>query len=250
MFVSMITFNNLCLKYVGVAFYFVGRSLTTVFNVVLTYLILKQSTSLPAIICCLTIIFGFFLGVDQESIGGGLSIMGVVYGVLASLFVSLNSIYTKRVLPTVNHSIWLLTFYNNVNAFLLFIPLMIITGELPVLFSYERLGDIQFWNLMTISGAFGFMIAYVTGLQIKVTSPLTHNISGTAKACAQTVLATFWYEEHKSFMWWVSNGLVMVGSAAYTRIKQLEMKRAHEEGVDKLSSVVTEDKEKLLKNSV
>ena len=33
-FVGMITFNNLCLKHVGVAFYYVGRSLTTVFNVV------------------------------------------------------------------------------------------------------------------------------------------------------------------------------------------------------------------------
>lgn len=30
----MITFNNLTLKYLGVAFYNVGRSLTTVFNVV------------------------------------------------------------------------------------------------------------------------------------------------------------------------------------------------------------------------
>ena len=33
-FVCMITFNNLTLKYLGVAFYNVGRSLTTVFNVV------------------------------------------------------------------------------------------------------------------------------------------------------------------------------------------------------------------------
>ena len=39
-FVAMITMNNLCLKYVGVAFYYVGRSLTTVFNVVFTYMIL------------------------------------------------------------------------------------------------------------------------------------------------------------------------------------------------------------------
>ena len=35
-FVGMITFNNLTLKYLGVAFYNVGRSLTTVFNVVRT----------------------------------------------------------------------------------------------------------------------------------------------------------------------------------------------------------------------
>merc|ERR1712212_216993 len=39
-FVGMITFNNLCLRHVGVSFYYIGRSLTTVFNVLLTYFIL------------------------------------------------------------------------------------------------------------------------------------------------------------------------------------------------------------------
>ena len=63
-FVSMITFNNLCLKHVGVAFYFVGRSLTTVFNVILTYLILGRSTSPSAIGCCAAIVFGFLLGIN------------------------------------------------------------------------------------------------------------------------------------------------------------------------------------------
>ena len=77
-FVLMITTNNLCLKNVGVAFYYVGRSLTTVFNVLLTYLILGNKTSLRYIIdvinfhscyadmliyfralsCCAVIIFG------------------------------------------------------------------------------------------------------------------------------------------------------------------------------------------------
>lgn len=38
----MIATNNLCLKYVGVAFYYVGRSLTTVFNVVFTYILLGE----------------------------------------------------------------------------------------------------------------------------------------------------------------------------------------------------------------
>ncbi|CAG2118476.1 unnamed protein product, partial [Medioppia subpectinata] len=253
MFVSMITFNNLCLKHVGVAFYFVGRSLTTVFNVLLTYAILRQRTSGPAIACCLTIILGFFLGVDQEGAAGSLSWWGVGYGVLASLFVSLNSIFTKDVLPAVGHSVWLLTFYNNANAVLLFAPLMIVTGEVSEVWNYSRLGDITFWNLMILGGAFGFAIGYVTGLQIKVTSPLTHNISGTAKACAQTVLATVWYDEHKSPMWWFSNLLVLLGSAAYTRIKQLEMKRSHEEShVSAADSdgAVAADKEKLLKSYV
>ena len=41
-FVSMITFNNLCLKNVGISFYYISRSLTTVFNVLLTYTILGE----------------------------------------------------------------------------------------------------------------------------------------------------------------------------------------------------------------
>lgn len=95
-FVAMISFNNLCLKYVGVSFYYVGRSLTTVFNVVCTYLILGQKTSGQAIGCCALIIFGFLLGVDQEGVTGTLSYTGVIFGVLASLSVALNAIYTRK----------------------------------------------------------------------------------------------------------------------------------------------------------
>lgn len=38
---------------------------------------------------------------------------------------------------------------------------------------------------MTISGIMGYGIGLVTVLQVKATSPLTHNISGTAKAAVQ-----------------------------------------------------------------
>jgi len=61
-FVAMITFNNLCLQNMGVAFYFVGRSLTTVFNVIFTYLKFGRKTSIPAIACCFGIVVGFSLG--------------------------------------------------------------------------------------------------------------------------------------------------------------------------------------------
>ena len=70
MFTLMIATNNLCLKYVGVPFYYVGRSLTTVFNVVFSWVLLGQRTSSRCILCCGFIIFGFYLGVDQESLLG------------------------------------------------------------------------------------------------------------------------------------------------------------------------------------
>ncbi|XP_054273873.1 GDP-fucose transporter 1-like [Macrosteles quadrilineatus] len=223
LFAGMICFNNLCLKYVGVAFYYVGRSLTTVFNVLFTYLVLHEKTSIRCIVCCIIIVAGFLMGVNEENGSGTLSVMGVLYGVLASLCVALYSINTKKVLPVVNNHIWLLSFYNNVYSSVIFIPFIIIYKEVPVIISYEKLDSLYFWTLMVVGGLCGLAIGYVTSLQIKVTSPLTHNISGTAKACAQTVLATYWYDESKTRLWWVSNMVVLAGSAAYTRVRQQEV---------------------------
>ncbi|KAM9301567.1 GDP-fucose transporter 1 [Gastrophryne carolinensis] len=224
-FIGMITFNNLCLKHLGVAFYTVGRCLSTVFNVLLSYILLKQTTSLYALLSCGVILGGFVLGIDQEGAGGNLSWAGIFYGVLASLCVSLNAIYTKKVLPEVDGSIWRLTFYNNVNACFLFLPLLLVFGEIGTILSFDKLYSLDFWGMMTLGGVFGFAIGYVTGMQIKFTSPLTHNISGTAKACAQTVLAVFYYQQTKSFFWWTSNVMVLGGSFCYTWVKGMEMKK-------------------------
>ena len=79
----MIAFNNLCFTFMGVTFYNVGRSLTTVFNVALTNFLLGKTTSGQALCTCAIIILGFFVGVDQEKSGGELSMAGIVYGVLA-----------------------------------------------------------------------------------------------------------------------------------------------------------------------
>lgn len=172
---------------------------------------------------------GFWLGVDQEGVAGSLSWTGVIFGVLASACVSLNAIYTKKVMPAVDGSIWKLSFYNNLNACILFLPLIVIFGELGNILNFNRLGDPQFWGMMLIGGVFGFAIGYVTGLQIKFTSPLTHNVSGTAKACAQTLMAVMYNHSSKSFLWWTSNMMVLGGSSGYTWVKGMEMKKASPE---------------------
>ena len=200
-------------------------------------------------VCCAVILFGFWMGVDQESASGftlslsaillfvllyklchvtcagSLSVMGVVFGVGASSFVALYSIYTKKVLPAVDQNIWKLALYNNFNACVLFLPVMLLFGEIPTVIYFDKIADFNFWFFMVVGGVFGFAIGYVTGLQIQVTSPLTHNVSGTAKACAQTVMATFIFSEVKSLLWWASNMVVLLGSASYTFVRNHEMKQ-------------------------
>ncbi|CAM4952195.1 unnamed protein product [Rotaria socialis] len=154
MFVAMITFNNLTLKYLTVSFYMVGRSLTTVANVVFTYLMLGQRTTVKALGCCALIVAGFFLGIDQE------------------------------------------------NA-------------------------LAFWFAMTMAGLLGFSMGYVTGYQIQMTSPLTHNVSGTAKSYVQTLIAVVAYTETKTSLWWISNLFVLGGSGLFAHVRATEMKQNH-----------------------
>lgn len=222
LYIGMLLLNNFCLKYVGVASYFVSRSLTTVFNVIFTYFLINEPVSRGALICCAFIILGFILGIDQESVIGSLSVMGVIFGVSSSLFTSLFSIYTKKTLAKLDKNIWVLVMYNNINAIILCTPLLLVHGDVQALIS-DKVINTKFWFLLSLSGVMAFFISIATNASIKYTSPLTHNISGTAKACLQTVIAVIYYHDHKSMLWWMSNITILLASTAYSRIKQLEM---------------------------
>ena len=221
-FVGMITFNNLTLKWVEVSFYNVARSLTIVFNVFFSYIMLNIGTSARTSMCLLVVIFGFFIGSAGEV---NFSFNGTIAGVLSSLFVSLNSIYTKKVLPVVDDNHWKLTFYNNCNAVVLFTPL-IIFFEMPVLADAidNQLTSGLFWFAMLVAGFFGFSIGIVTVLQIKATSPLTHNISGTAKAAVQSAMAFYIWKNQPTFKGVLGILFVLGGSLMYTLVKMNENK--------------------------
>jgi GDP-fucose transporter C1 len=81
-------------------------------------------------ICLAIVIFGFFIGAEGEV---NFSLTGTVFGVISSCFVSLNSIWTKKVGPIVRGNKWVLAFYNNLNASVLFLPLIWMTGEIEIL---------------------------------------------------------------------------------------------------------------------
>lgn len=100
---------------------------------------------------------------------------------MASVCVALNAIFVKKVLPALDGDMWRLTGYNNMNAVLLFLPIMWAMGEVPVIVGSGDVYDSSYWGMMTLAGLFGIAIGLVTMLQIRVTSPLTHNISGTSK---------------------------------------------------------------------
>ena len=216
-FVGMITFNNLSLKYVEVSFYNVARSLTIVFNVVLTYLMLGETTSQRVLLMLGVVVSGFFLGSASEM---RFSWLGSLFGVTSSLFVALNGIYNKKAMPEVGGNVWRLSLYTNVSASVIFLPLILLTGEGAIIAAHaHQLRSAVFWATMLLGGAFGFAIGIVTSMQIAVTSPLTHNISGTAKACVQTLLALVVWGNPTNAANLTGTALVLLGSCGYSYVR-------------------------------
>lgn len=218
-YVCMLAFNNLCLRYVGVAFYQVARSLTLIFVVIFSLLILKKPVSYKIWICCFIIGCGFGLGVDQENLSGTLSIAGVVFGISTSLFVSLNGIFTKTALDIVDRDSLQLTLLNNINAIILFIPYMVITGQLQTALSEPEYHTYSFCIFLVFTGILAFAISWISAVQIDLTSPVTHHISANLKAVLQTVIAVTYNSEHKGYLWWVSVAMVIGGALTYALVR-------------------------------
>jgi GDP-fucose transporter C1 len=218
-FVGMITFNNFCLKHVEVSFYNVARSLTIVFNVIVSRILSGTTTSPKTLACLALVVAGFYIGSIGEV---NFSHFGTACGVLSSLFVSLNSIFTKRILPLVDHNHWSLTFYNNINACMIVAPLVYVFEADFVLEHMRHLQSPIYWICMTFAGLFGFLIGIVTILQIKATSPLSHNFSGTAKAAVQSLLAFYLWGNEATILGVLGIFIVLGGSLLYTYVKMNE----------------------------
>ncbi len=212
-FTGMIVFNNLCLKYVEVSFYQVARSLTIVFNVMLSFFVLKQRTAKSSLFWVAVVVAGYLMGCDGEV---NFSWVGVGFGVTASLFVAMYAIMVKKTLKCVNDDSWLLMIYSNVNTMILMPIIVMLAGEGKTIYEATNVFTTQaFWAVVIAAGIFGFLINIATFMQIQCTSPLTHNVSGTAKSGFQTILAFMIYGNPVTTYSILGNILVLGGSLGY-----------------------------------
>jgi len=218
-FLLMIIFNNLCLKYVEVSFYHVARALTLMFNITFTYFILGKSTTKNALICCGMIVLGYYLGCDGEV---RFSWTGVFFGVGSSMFVALYSIYIKKIMPVVDNNSEKLMIYNNINAIIL-LPIFIIlfTSEpIEINMSSFVFYTQTFWGITLVAGIFGFLINFASYIQIKYTSPLGHNVSGTAKGAFQTIVALYVFQNPWTYQGIFGQAFILIFSFVYSRVKK------------------------------
>jgi len=225
--VAMISFNNICLRYVEVSMYQVARSLTIIWSIALAkYYLPDKKLSGPTILACLVVFSGFVIGSVGEV---NLEIKGLIAGVISSFFVAYNNTLNKQLIPLVNKNPWRLLIYSNTISIFLFLPTIIADGSLYlIMFDPDFKAPEGIWTALSISGVLGILINVAISLQIKYTSALTGAISGTVKACAQTILGVLIFQNEITLLNGFGIFMVIAGSAWYSQIGYKEIKQEEE----------------------
>ncbi|XP_067950960.1 GDP-fucose transporter-like isoform X2 [Watersipora subatra] len=219
LFSFMLSSNNYCLKLVGVAFFQIARSFTLIFTVIFSVTLLNMRASYMVILSCIIVVLGFLIGVDQEQAAGTLSVLGVISGLVSSLFVSLNGIYTKKAMKIDEMDSVKLMLHVNINSVvILFIP-VVFSGQMAGVVEVGKLTESKFWFATCASGVLGFLIGWASTRQIDYTSPITHHVSNNTKSILQSLLAVWVYEDYKSALWWLGCFTVLLGAFMYTYVR-------------------------------
>ena len=124
-------------------------------------------------------------------------------------------------LPKVDGDKSLLLYYNNVNGSVLFLPLIFLYEYSFLWENFDKFLSCSFWLTMIFTGIMGYAIGLVTVMQVKYTSPLTHNISGTAKAALQSLLAFYIWGNEATYEGVLGILFVIIGSGLYTWVQMV-----------------------------
>lgn len=228
-YLSMIVFNNLCLKYVQVSFYQVARSLTVLWTALFTYILLGKTVSKLRLLSTCVVFIGFVIGSKGEV---NFDIYGLIFGILACMFVALYGIYVKKALADVQDDQWRLLIYNTTLAIIMLFPFVLFSGEFVVLTPWSPIPfNLNTWILVILTGVVGWLINIAIFMQIKYTSPLTNAISGTVKAAVQTLMGVVFFNDQITWMNFYGIVIVIGGSFWYGRI-------SYQEGIEEKARIL------------
>jgi len=225
-FVGMVGLANVCLKHVLVATYQVARSLTIIFTVFLSYLILSQSQSMSVLGACGMMVTGFIIS-SLDTSESGLSLPGILAGGTSSFFQALYQVFIKKSIVYTDNNSNLLLFYNLFLSSFIFIPVVFLLNESEAFLRLPGPGHPDFWVVwpsLFVSGVLGTLLNLATYMCVNATSPLTFNIVGFTKSCVQSLGGVIFLGDTIGFQSGAGILLTLLASGWYTKLKVDEQK--------------------------
>jgi len=132
---------------------------------------------------------GFLTGMISDVSKMLTSYRGMVLGIGSSFTTAVESVVVKRFLGKGDEGMWQLVFMSSTLQLLLYIPILMLSGELTSLAAMTPDAFAAFLKAATMTGVANFLLTLATFLQISVTSPTTHMIVTAARGVAQSGLA-------------------------------------------------------------
>ncbi|KAF7308748.1 TPT domain-containing protein [Mycena kentingensis (nom. inval.)] len=202
--IAGLVFNTLCLKGVDAAFFQVARGMLLPFTIVVSAINLGTRPSKQTLLAAGIVTLGFLMSSapafyhhltipvsPQRARISSESALGLFYGLVSSLLLSVHAVLKKSALGHVQQSVVTLSYCGNLFSTITLIPCIVLHGELAVL-KGMLMNPETVWRPfivgVLVTGVFGFLLNISHSLSIKVTSPITHMFSSAAKGVIQTLL--------------------------------------------------------------
>ncbi len=221
-----------CLAAVDASFYQIARGLLLPFTLLLSAMFLgRPFHKIPrhTLLGCAVIITGFVIGMFADLAAMTSSVKGLVLGVGSSMTTAIESVVIKKYVSkdAKNGGMLQLVWISQVIALIMFLPVLVISGEINPTSMVNGLksqaGSNTFDSALQLfspklawSGVFSFLLTIAAFLQISVTNPVTHMVVTAARGVAQSILATVFLKgESLSAERILSMGFILSGSALY-----------------------------------
>ncbi|OII72138.1 translocator [Cryptosporidium ubiquitum] len=222
-FVGLVAFGNICLKYVQVSTYQLARSGSLIFTVIVSYFMLGQKQTWQSILACIVVCAGFLIGSLDRST---LSAMGIITGLASSFCQVFYNVFMKKCMNYFNGDAVQLMKYNQCISTILLIPCIFLAQEMNLIlnsaaFDIDKPEFFRLWVLLILCGLLSMLLNYFTFLVVGYTSPVTFNVLGMFKSCAQTAGGFIIFHDHASVHTITGICLTLAGSIWYGFAKSL-----------------------------
>ena len=206
--------STIILKFYSIALFTTSRTLATVFTVVYCRLLLREIVPFPTAFACALIAAGYFTSIaDKVELNNDWRIKNIILSFAAGSTQALSVIYCKKSLPNKEDSVIILFLINNFFYALASLICMMFNGE------FEEFAKSEIpWNPMgqvVFSGVLGFIMGYLTRLQVQITSAIAFEIVSSVRLINQAVAGVLIFKESLSEVKIAGIVLVFAGNLLY-----------------------------------
>lgn len=221
LFLLMLMTSSYALKYLSVPMVTIFKNLTTTLVAIGDFYFLGQTSSSRVFACILVMVFASIIAGFNDL---NFNFIGYVW-MMCNCFVSAGYIlYMRLVINTRKPSDWQMVFYNNLLAIPLVLPLILSSGEVPMLFSLDSsFFTTQFVITFILNGISSVLISASSFWAVKTTSPTTYSIVGTLNKIPLTILSFFVFDAPVNTLGAVGISLSLGAGVAYSIFKLQDM---------------------------